>query len=105
MRRFISSLVIVVFCAAGSPAFAQLGAVKEGAKKAGSVTKDAGKTTVDATKHAAKATEKGTKKAAGATKDAAQETYICVDGTTDKAVVGSNACKGHGGVRAEAPKR
>jgi hypothetical protein len=42
----------------------------EGAKKAGSATKEAGKTTVDPTNDAAKATEKGTKKVAGETKDA-----------------------------------
>ena len=104
MRRFISSLVIATFCAAATPAFAQFGAIKEGAKKAGTATKEAGKATVDTTKKAVKATEKGTKKAAGATKDATQESYVCVDGSTDKAVFGSKACKGHGGVRAEAPK-
>ena len=65
MRRFISSLVVAAFCVTGSAAVAQFGAVKEGAKKAGSVTKEAGTTTVDATKQGAKATAKGTKKVAG----------------------------------------
>jgi hypothetical protein len=34
MRRIISSLVVAVFCVTGSAAFAQLGALKDGAKKA-----------------------------------------------------------------------
>ena len=102
MRRLISALAIVTFCAAGSPAFAQLGAVTEGAKKAGSATKAGGKATVDATRHAAKATEKGTKKAAGATKDAVQTTYTCADGTTDEATLKANACKDRGGVKPDA---
>lgn len=57
MRRFISSLTVALFCMTGSAAFAQLGAVKEGAKKAGSATKEAGKATAETTKDAAKATE------------------------------------------------
>jgi len=36
MRRCISSLIVASFCVTGSAAFAQLGAVKEGAQKAGS---------------------------------------------------------------------
>ena len=103
MRRFMSALVIATFCVTGA-AYAQDGA-KEEAKKAGAATKEAGKSTVDAAKHIGKATGKGTKKATSATKNAVQESYICVDGTTDKAVLGSNACKGHGGVKAEAPKQ
>ena len=99
MRRIISSLVVAVFCATGSAAFAQLGALKDGAKKAGSVTKDVGKATVDTTKKAAEATEKGTKKVAGETKDAVQKTYVCADGKTDQATLKANACKDHGGVR------
>ena len=102
MRRLISSLVVAIFCVTGSTAFAQFGAVKDGAKKAGSVTKEAGKTTVDTTKDAAKATGKGTKKVAGETKDAVQTTYVCVDGTTDQATLKANACKDHGGVKAGA---
>jgi hypothetical protein len=102
MRRFISSLVVAAFCVTGSAAFAQFGAVKEGAKKAGSVTKEAGKTTVEVTKQGAKATEKGTKKVAGATKDAVQTTYACTDGTTDQATLKANACGKHGGVKADA---
>ena len=102
MRQFISALVVAALCAGSGTASAQFGAVKDGAKKAGSVTKKAGEKTVDAAKETGKATEKGTKKVVGATKDTAQETYICKDGTSDKAVVGSNACKGHGGVKVEA---
>ena len=102
MRRLISSLVIATFCLTGSAAFAQFGAVKEGAKKAGSATKEAGKATVDTTKEVAKATEKGTKKVAGETKDAVQTNYVCVDGTTDQATLKTNACKDHGGVKANA---
>jgi hypothetical protein len=102
MRRFISSLLVATFCVTGSAVFAQLGAVKEGAKKAGTATKEAGKATVDTTKEAATATEKGTKKVAGETKDAVQTTYACVDGTTDKAALKADACKSHGGVKADA---
>lgn len=94
MRRIISSLVVAAFCVTGSAAFAQLGALKDGAKKAGSVTKEAGKATVDAT-------EKGTKKVVGETKDAVQTTYVCADGKTDRATLKANACKDHGGVKAE----
>ena len=105
MRRLIASLVVAVFCAAGSPAFAQLGAVKDGAKKAGSVTKDVGEATVDTTTKGVEAAEKGTKKAASGTKNAVQTTYVCADGKTDQATMRKNACKDHGGVKAEqAPK-
>ena len=65
MRRLISSLVIAAFCVTGSASFAQVGAIKEGAKKAGSATKEVGKATVDVTKQGAKATAKGTKKVSG----------------------------------------
>jgi hypothetical protein len=102
MRRFISSLVIAAFCATGGSAFAQFGAVTDGVKKAGSVTKEAGKTTVDATKKGAKATAKGTKKVATEANDVVQTTYACGDGTTDKATVKDNACRSHGGVKADA---
>ena len=102
MRRFISSLVVAAFCLTGSASFAQLGAVKEGVKEAGSATKEAGKTTVDATKEGAKATAKGTEKVAGETKDAVQTTYACADGTTDEATLKANACRDHGGVKAKA---
>jgi len=102
MRRFISTLVVAVFCATSSPAFAQIGAIKDGAKKAGSVTKDAGKAAVDVTKEGAKATAKGTKKVASETKDAVQTTYACADGTTDAATLKNNACRNHGGVKPHA---
>jgi len=105
MRQLISSLIVASFCVTGSAAFAQLGAVKEGAKKAGSATKEAGKATVETTKDAAKATEKGTKKVAGKTKDAVQTTYVCGDGTTDQATLKANACRDHGGVRPEAKRK
>jgi hypothetical protein len=116
MRRLISSLIVASFCVTGSAAFAQLGAVKEGAKKAGSATKEAGKATVettkdvgkatvDATEDAAKATAKGTQKVAGETKKAVQTTYRCADGTTDQATLKTNACRDHGGVRPEAKKK
>jgi hypothetical protein len=105
MRRLISSLIVASFCVTGSAAFAQLGAVKEGAKKAGSATKEAGKATAETTKDAAKATEKGTKKVAGETKDAVQTTYVCADGTTDQATLKANACRNHGGVRPEAKRK
>jgi hypothetical protein len=105
MRRLISSLIVASFCVTGSVAFAQLGAVKEGAKKAGSATKDAGKATVETTKDAAKATEKGTKKVAEGTKDAVQTTYVCADGTTDQATLKTNACRDHGGVKPEAKRK
>jgi len=49
----------------------------------------------------AEATEKGTKKAAKGTKDAVQTTYVCKDGKTDQATLKANACKEHGGVKAE----
>ena len=99
MRRIISSLVVAAFCVAGSTTFAQLGPVKEGAKKAGTATKEVGKATVETTKEAATAAGTETKKAAGATQDAVQRTYVCADGKTDKATVKTNACKNHGGVR------
>ena len=105
MRQLISSLIVASFCVTGSAAFAQLGAVKEGAKKAGSATKEAGKATVETTKDAAKATEKGTKEVAGKTKDAVQTTYVCADGTTDQATLKANACRDHGGVRPEAKRK
>jgi len=105
MRQLISSLIVASFCVTGSAAFAQLGAVKEGAKKAGSATKEAGKATVETTKDAAKATEKGTKKVAGTTKDAVQTTYVCADGKTDQATLKANACRDHGGVRPEAKRK
>jgi len=101
MRRLISSLMVAAFCVTGSATFAQLGAVKEGAKKAGTATKEAGKAAVDTTKSAATATEKGTKKVAGETKDAVQTTYVCADGKTDQATLKANACRDHGGVKAE----
>jgi len=94
MRKLIASAVVAVFCLAGSPSFAQLGAVKDGVKKAGEVTKDVGEATVDTTKKGVEAAEKGTKKAV-------QTTYVCNDGKTDQATVKKNACKDHGGVRAE----
>ena len=47
------------------------------------------------------ATEKGTKKVAGETKDAVQTRYACADGTTDQATLKTNACRDHGGVKAE----
>jgi hypothetical protein len=105
MRRLISALIVASFWLTGSAAFAQIGAVTEGAKKAGSATKEAGKATVETTKDAAKATEKGTKKAAGATKDAVQTTYVCADGTKDQATLKTNACRDHGGVKPEAKQK
>ena len=103
MRRFISSVIIAAFCASGSAAFAQLGAVKDTAKKAGSATKEAGKATADVTKDAAKTTGKGAKKVATEANDVVQTTYPCVDGTKDKAAVKENACREHGGVKPEHP--
>ena len=94
MRKLIASLVVAAFCTAGSPAFAQLGAIKDGAKKAGEAT-------VDTTKKGVDAAAKGTKKVAKGTKDAVQTTYVCNDGKTDQATVKKNACKDHGGVKAE----
>jgi hypothetical protein len=105
MRRFISSLIVASFCVTGGTAFAQLGAVTDGAKKAGSATKEAGKATAETTKDVAKATGKGTKKVAGETKKAVQTTYRCADGTTDQATLKSNACRDHGGVRPEAKQK
>src|SRR5687768_14673854 len=101
MRRLIALLVVAVFCVAGGPSFAQFGAVKDGAKKAGSVTKDVGEATVDTTKKGVDAAGKGTKKAGSATKDAVQTTYVCADGKTDQATIKKNACKDHGGLKAE----
>lgn len=103
MRRLISSLLVVAaFCATSGSALAQFGAVTEGVKKAGSATKEAGKTTVDATKKGAKATAKGTKKVGTEANDVVQTTYACADGTTDKATVKDNACRSHGGAKADA---
>ena len=106
MRKLIASAVVAVFCAAGTPSYAQLGAVKDGVKKAGEATVDgakkAGEATADTAKKGAEATEKGTKKVAKGTKDAVvQSTYVCNDGKTDKTTVKKDACKGHGGVKAE----
>ena len=101
MRRFISAIAIAGLCSLGSAAFAQDTGAKTEAKKAGQATKEAGKHTADAAKHAGKATAKGTKKAARATKNAVQRTWNCVDGTTDQATLKANACKDHGGVKAE----
>ena len=94
MRKIIASVVVAVFCAAGTPSYAQFGAVKDGAKKVGEAT-------VDTTKKGVEATEKGTKKVAKGTKDAVQTTYVCKDGKTDSATLKQNACKAHGGVKAE----
>ena len=94
MRQVIASVVVAAFCAAGSPSFAQFGAVKDGIKKAGEAT-------VDAAKKGVEATEKGTKKVAEGTKDTVQTTYLCNDGKTDQATLKKNACKDHGGVKAE----
>jgi hypothetical protein len=101
MRRIISTLVVASFCITGSVASAQFGAVTDGAKKAGSATKEVGKATVETTKDAAKATEKGTKKVAEGTKNAVQTKYVCSDGTTDQATLKDNACRDHGGVKAK----
>lgn len=101
MRRIIVSLVVAAFCTAGGPAYAQFGAIKDGAKKAGEAT-------VDTTKKGVEATEKGAKKVGEGTKKAVQSTYVCNDGKTDQATTKKNACKDHGGVRAEQkaqPKR
>jgi hypothetical protein len=89
--------VIAILCVVASPVLAQVGAVKDGAKKAGEAT-------ADATKKGAKATEKGTKKAAQGTKDAVQRTFVCNDGKTDQATLKANACKEHGGVKPDPPK-
>ena len=105
MRRLISSLIVASFCVTGSAAFAQLGAVTDGAKKAGSATKEVGKATVETTKEAGKATAKGTQKVTGETKKAVQTTYRCADGTTDQATLKTNACRDHGGVRPEAKRK
>src|SRR5215510_14146449 len=105
MRQLISSLIVTSFCVTGSAAFAQLDAVTDGAKKVGSATKEVGKATVETTKDAAKATEKGTKKVAGETKKAVQTTYRCADGSTDQATLKTNACRDHGGVKAEAKQK
>ena len=101
MRRLISSLIVAAFCVSGSAAFAQFGAVKEGAKKTGTATKEAGKATVDTAGDAAQAAGKGTKKAAGKAKDVTETTYVCRDGTTDQTTLKANACKDHGGLTAE----
>jgi len=116
MRRFISSLIVALFCVTGSATFAQFGAVKEGAEKAGSATKEAGKATAETakkagkataetTKDAAKATGKGARKVGEGTKNAVQTTYVCADGTTDQATVKTNACREHGGVKPEAKRK
>jgi hypothetical protein len=94
MRKLFASIVVAALCVCGSPAFAQLGAIKDGARKAGEAT-------VDTTKKGVEATEKGTKKAVKGTKDAVQTTYVCKDGKTDQATLKANACKDHGGVKAE----
>ena len=94
MRKLLASIVVAAFCATGTPAVAQFGAIKDGAKKAGEAT-------VDTTKKGVEATEKGTKKVVKGTKNAVQTTYVCKDGKTDQATVKANACKDHGGVRAE----
>ena len=94
MRKIIASMVVAAFCAAGSPSFAQFGGVKDGVKKAGEAT-------VETTKKGVDAAEKGTKKVAEGTKDAVQTTYRCNDGKTDQATLKQNACKDHGGVKAE----
>ena len=94
MRKIIASVVVAVFCAAGTPSYAQFGAVKDGAKKAGEAT-------VDTTKKGVDATEKGAKKVGEGTKNAVQTTYVCKDGKTDQATLKTNACKEHGGVKAE----
>ena len=94
MRKLIATLVVACFCAAGTPSFAQLGAIKDGAKKAGEAT-------VDTTKKGVEATEKGAKKVGEETKDAVQTTYRCNDGKTDQSTLKTNACKDHGGVKAE----
>ena len=105
MRRLISSLIVASFCVTGSAAFAQLDAVTDAAKKAGSATKEVGKATVETTKEVGKATAKGTQKVAGETKEAVQTTYRCADGTTDQATLKTNACRDHGGVRPEAKRK
>jgi len=105
MRHLISTLIVASFCVTGSAAFAQLDAVTDAAKKAGSATKEVGKATVETTKDAAKATEKGTKKVAGETKKAVQTTYRCADGSTDQATLKTNACRDHGGVKAGAKQK
>src|SRR4029078_8017727 len=94
MRKLLASIVVAAFCTADSPACAQVGAIKDGAKKAGQAT-------VDTTKKGVEATEKGTKKAAEGTKNAVQTTYKCNDGKTDQATLKANACKDHGGVKPE----
>ena len=94
MRKIIASLVVAAFCTAAGPAYSQFGAIKDGAKKAGEAT-------VDTTKKGVEATEKGTKKVASETKDVVQTTYVCKDGKTDQATLKKNACKDHGGVKAE----
>jgi len=94
MRRIIGAVVVAAFCAAGAPSYAQFGAVKDGVKKAGDAT-------VETTKKGVEATEKGTKKAAKGTKNAVQSTYVCNDGKKDQATLKTNACKEHGGVKAE----
>ena len=94
MRKLLATIVVAAFCTAGSPAFAQLGAIKDGAKKAGEAT-------VDTTKKGVEATEKGAKKAGNATKEAVTTTYVCKDGKTDTVAVKANACKDHGGIKAQ----
>jgi hypothetical protein len=112
MRKLIASAVVAVFCAAGTPSYAQFGAVKDGVKKAGEATVDGakkageatadgvkktGEVTGDTAKKGAEATAKGTKKVG---KAAVQTTYRCNDGTTDKAAVKKDACRENGGVKA-----
>ena len=105
MRRLISSLIVASFCVTGSAAFAQLDAVTDAAKKAGSAAKEVGEATVETTKKAGKATAKGAQKVAGESKEAVQTTYRCADGTTDQATLKTNACRDHGGVRPEAKRK
>ena len=94
MRRLLATVVVAAFFAGGSPAFAQFGAIKDGAKKAGEAT-------ADGAKKVGETTEKGAKKVTKETKDAVQTTYVCKDGKTDAAALKKDACREHGGVKAE----
>src|SRR5262245_10942452 len=105
MRRLISSLIVASFCVTGSAAFAQLDAVTDAAKKAGSATKEGGNAQDDTTKEVGKATGKGTQNVAGETKEAILTTYRCADGSTYQATLKANACRDHGGVRREAKRK
>jgi hypothetical protein len=102
MRRFISALVIAVFCTSTSAALAQDSGAKEETKKAGRATKEAAKDTGSAAKHAGKAVVKGTKKAGTAVKDTVTgNTYkaTCNDGQTDGSNTQAAVCEHHGGVK------